>query len=63
MKSKRKLVIAKKMIFMMPKAKLAFSIAHVLLVFNEKGLLPLTPFVLTVNDRPDPSLPNVVQFS
>lgn len=63
MKSNRKLVTAKNMMFMIPKAKLALSIAHVLFVFNEKGLLLLTPLELTVNERPDPLLPKVVQFS
>lgn len=36
-------VTKKKMTFMMPNAKLAFNIAHVLLTLNENGFLVDTP--------------------
>lgn len=39
------------MIFMIPKAKLALSIAHVLFTFNENGLLPLKPLLSSVTEK------------
>lgn len=45
---------------MIPKAKLAFSIAHVLFTFNENGLLPLNPLLSSVIEK-DPLLEKVVQ--
>lgn len=44
MKSNKKLVMAKKIQFMIPNAKLALSIAQVLLMLTENGLDPLKPF-------------------
>lgn len=48
------------MIFMIPKAKLALSMAHVLFTFNEKGLLPLNPLLSSVMEK-DPLLEKLVQ--
>lgn len=46
--------------FMIPNAKLALSIAHVLFTFNENGLLPLKPLLSSVMEN-DPFLEKVVQ--
>lgn len=48
------------MIFMIPKAKLALSIAHDLFTFNEYGLLPLKPLLSSVTEK-YPFLEKVVQ--
>lgn len=48
------------MIFMIPKAKLALSMAHVLFTFNENGLLPLNPLLSSVMEK-DPLLEKLVQ--
>lgn len=48
------------MIFMIPKAKLALSIAHVLFTFKENGLLPLNPLLSSVMEK-DPLLEKLVQ--
>ena len=45
---------------MIPKAKLALSMAHVLFTFNEKGLLPLNPLLSSVMEK-DPLLEKLVQ--
>lgn len=48
------------MIFMMPNAKLALSMAQVLFTFNENGLLPLNPLLSSVMEK-DPLLEKLVQ--
>lgn len=62
MKIKKNAVMAKRIMFMIPKANDAFNMAHSLFVLKLNPLFPLMPLVLMVREA-FPSLENLEQLA